>query len=347
MDCGHQEMHFGMNSSNGDMNTKGYHSDLSGKTIFLTGATGFIGSHLLKRLIKEGCNVHISIRKNSSLWRIEDFKDDFVSHKIDLNDFEAVRSLIKQIKPDVIFHLAAYGVDYRQQDIHQTIDVNINASVNLFEAFLANNGNRFIHTGSCFEYGQKNIPISEGDFLDPTSVYGASKASSVHLLSGMAKGMQSGELVILRPFGVFGENEGLHRFVPQVIDKLKCEHAVQMTLGEQIRDYIYIDDLIDAYILAAVVPLENKVEIINIGSGKGIAIKHLALIILKQLGVSNDLLQFGAMPYRPDEMMYLVANVGKAKSVLGWEPKVSIEKGIEYTINWYNQNISKLRSHLE
>ena len=347
MDCGHQEMHFGINSSNDDMNTKGYHSDLSGKTIFLTGATGFIGSHLLKRLIKEGCNVHISIRKNSSLWRIEDFKDKFVYHTIDLTDFEAVKSAIQQIKPDVIFHLAAYGVDYRQQDIHQTIDVNINASVNLFEAFLANNGNRFIHTGSCFEYGQKNMPISEDDLLDPTSVYGASKASSVHLLSGMAKGMQSGELVILRPFGVFGEYEGLHRFVPQVIDKLKSEYAVQMTLGEQIRDYIYIDDLIDAYILASIVPLENKVEIINIGSGKGIAIKHLALTILKQLGVSNDLLQFGAMPYRPDEMMYLVANVGKAKSVLGWEPKVSIKKGIEYTINWYNQNISKLRSHLE
>jgi len=346
MDCGHQEMHFGMNSSNDDMNTKGHHSDLSGKIIFLTGATGFIGSHLLKRLIKEGCNVHISTRMNRSLWRIEDFKDDFVNHEIDLNNFEAVRSLIKQIKPDIIFHLAAYGVDYRQQDVHQTIDININASVNLFEAFLANNGNRFIHTGSCFEYGQKDISISEGDFLDPTSVYGATKASSVHLLSSMAKGMQSGELVILRPFGVFGEYEGLHRFIPQVIDKLKSEYAVQMTLGEQIRDYIYIDDLIDAYILAAVVPLENKVEIINIGSGKEIAIKHLALTILKQIGVSNDLLQFGALPYRPDEMMYLVANVGKAKSVLGWEPKVSIEKGLEHTINWYNRNISKLISHL-
>jgi nucleoside-diphosphate-sugar epimerase len=347
MDCGHQEMYFGMNSSNDDMNTKSTHSDLACKTVFLTGATGFIGSHLLKRLIKEGCNVHISIRTNSSLWRIEDFKDKFIIHKIDLTDFEAVKSAIHQIKPDIIFHLAAYGVDYRKQDTHQSIDTNINTSVGLFEAFLENKVHKFIHTGSCFEYGQKNKPISEFDFLDPTSVYGATKASSVHLLSSMAKGIESGELVILRPFGVFGEYEGLHRFVPQVIDKLKSEYTVQMTLGEQIRDYIYIDDLIDAYILAAVVPLENKVEIINIGSGKGIAMKDFASTISKQLGMGNNLLQFGTLPYRPDEMMYLVANVGKAKSVLGWEPKVSIEKGIEYTINWYNQNISKLRSHLE
>lgn len=340
-------MHFGINSSNNDMNTKQTHSDLTGKTVCLTGATGFIGSHLLKRLVKEGCNLHISIRKNSSLWRIEEFKNKFVSHKINLTDFEAVRLLIKQIKPDIIFHLAAYGVDYRQQDIHQALDANINASVGLFEAFLENKVPRFIHTGSCFEYGQKKKPISELDLLDPTSVYGATKASSVHLLSSMAKGMQSGKLVILRPFGVFGEYEGLHRFVPQVIDKLKCGHVVQMTLGEQIRDYIYIDDLIDAYILAAVVPLENKMEIINIGSGKGIAMKDLALMISKQIDVSNDLLQFGAVPYRPDEMMYLVANIDKAKSLLGWEPKVTIEKGLEHTINWYSQNLTKLECHLK
>ena len=340
-------MLFGMNSSNNDMNTKLTHSDLTGKTVFLTGATGFIGSHLLKRLVKEGCNVHISIRKNSSLWRIEEFKNKFISHEIDLTDFEAVRSLIKQIEPDIIFHLAAYGVDYRQQDIHKTLDANISASVGLFEAFLENKVHRFIHTGSCFEYGQKNKPISELDLLDPTSLYGATKASSVHLLSSMAKGMQSGKLVILRPFGVFGEYEGLHRFVPQVIDKLKCGHVVQMTLGEQIRDYIYIDDLIDAYILASIVPLENKLKIINIGSGQGIAMKDLALMISKQIGVSNDMLQFGALPYRPDEMMYLVANIDKAKSLLGWEPKVPIEKGLEHTINWYSQKLTKLECHLK
>ena len=339
MDCGHQEMHFGVNSSNDNMNIKRNRSDLSGKTIFLTGATGFIGSHLLKRLIKEGCNVHVSIRESSALWRIEDFKDNFVHHIIDLTDFKAVKSAIQQVKPDVIFHLAAYGVDYRQQDIHQAIDVNIIASVNLFEAFLANNGQKFIHTGSCFEYGQKNKPISEFDLLDPTSVYGATKTSSVHLLVSMAKSMRSGGLVILRPFGVFGEYEGLHRFVPQVIDELKSGHTVQMTSGEQIRDYIYIDDLIDAYVLASIVPLKNKVEIINIGSGKGIAMKDLALIISKQLGAINDLLQFGALPYRLDEMMCLIANVDKAKSLLGWGPKVPIEKGIEHTIKWYSQNL--------
>ena len=347
MDYGHLGKHFGMNSNNEYMKAKSTHFDLTGKTIFLTGATGFIGSHLLKRLIKEGCKVHIPIRQDSSLWRIKEFKNAFTSHKIDLKDFEAVKSVIQQIKPDVIFHLAAYGVDYRQQNIYRAIDINITASVNLFEAFLANNGHRFIHTGTCLEYGHKNVPVSEFDVSVPTGIYGATKTSSVHILSSMTNSMDSGKLIILRPFGVFGEYEGIHKFIPQVIDKLTNENPVQMTLGEQIRDYIYIDDLIDAYILASTVPLKNKVEIINIGSGKGIAMKYLALMISNHLDASDELLQFGAIPYRPDEMMYLVANVNKAKSLLGWEAKVSIEKGLEYTIKWYSQNLSRLKHHIK
>ena len=344
MNCGKQETHFGRNDN---MNTKRNHSDLSGKTVFLTGATGFIGSHLLKRLVKEGCDVHISIRQDSSLWRIEEFKNDFTSHIIDLIDFKAMKSLIKQIKPDVIFHLAAYGVDYRQQNIYRAIDINITASVNMFEAFLANNVNKFIYTGTCLEYGYKTVPLSESDASVPIGIYGATKTSSVHILSNMINDMESGELIILRPAGVFGEYEGIHKFVPQVVDNLLKKIPVKMTPGEHIRDYIYINDLIVAYILASTVPIKNKMEIINIGSGQGIAMKDIALMISKQLDVSTELLQFGALSYRPVEMMYLVANVEKAKSLLRWEPKVPIEKGLEHTINWYKQNLTKLEYHLK
>ncbi|MCK4736034.1 MAG: NAD(P)-dependent oxidoreductase [Methanophagales archaeon] len=319
------------------MNEKAFHPDLVGRTIFLTGASGFIGSHLLKRLTKEGCEVHISVRKSSSLWRIEDVVDNCICHTIDLTDSDGVKSSIKKIKPAIIFHLAAYGVDYRKQNIHQAVDVNINASVNLFESFLENRGFRFVHTGSCFEYGYKNTPISEEDLPNPTSVYGITKAAAVQLLSLMSKQSQHGNLVILRPFGIFGELEGIHRFFPQVIDKLSRCLTVQITGGEQVRDYIYVEDLIDAYLMAAVVPVQNRVEIINIGSGKGITLKEIALCIAKQLGANENLLQFGAIPYRPDEMMYLVANIEKAKGILGWKPKTSLEKGIENMIRGYKR----------
>ena len=319
------------------MNEKVFHPDLVGRKVFLTGASGFIGSYLLKRLIKEGSEVHISVRKSSSLWRIEDVVDNCICHTIDLTDFDGVKSSIKKIKPDLIFHLAAYGVDYRQQNIYQAIGININASINLFEAFLENKGSRFIHTGTSLEYGHKNKPISEYDLPNPSGVYGITKSASVQLLSFMSKQAQHGNLVILRPFGIFGELEGSHKFFPQVIDKLSRGLPVQMTGGEQVRDYIYIDDLVDAYLMAAVVPLKNGVEIINIGSGKGISLKEIALNIAKQIGASENLFQFGALPYRSDEMMYSVANIEKAKNILGWKPKTSLEEGIGNMIRWYKK----------
>jgi nucleoside-diphosphate-sugar epimerase len=291
------------------MSEKAFCSEFAGKRIFLTGATGFVGSHLLKRLIKEGCEVHISVRKSSSLWRIEGVVNNCICHTIDLTDFDGVKSLIKKIKPDIIFHLAAYGVDYQQQNIYQAVSININTTVNLFESFPKNKGYMFIHTGTSLEYGHKNKPISEYDLPNPTGVYGITKSASVQLLSFMSKQAQHGNLVILRPFGIFGELEGSHKFFPQVIDKLSRGLPVQMTGGEQVRDYIYVDDLVDAYLMAAVVPLKNVVELINIGSGKGIALKEIALNMAKQIGANENLLQFEVLPYRSDEIMYSVANI--------------------------------------
>ena len=321
------------------MNKKDILSTLNGKRIFLTGTTGFIGSHLLKRLIKENCEVHISVRGSSSLERIKDVIDNCACHILDLTDFNSTKNLIKKLKPEIIFHLAAYGVDYRQQDIYQAVSVNINASVNLFESYIENEGVRFIHTGTSLEYGDKNNPISENEIPQPENIYGITKFTSVQLLSFMAKQAKQGNLIILRPFGVFGEFEGRHKFFPQIIDKLGRRESVKLTGGEQIRDYLYVDDLIDAYIRTAVVPLslKNNMEIINIGSGKGISIKEIALKIASQLGADKDLLKFGTLPYRTNETMYSVANIRKAKKILAWEPKISLKEGIENMIREYQK----------
>jgi nucleoside-diphosphate-sugar epimerase len=319
------------------LDKKDVFSTLSGKRIFLTGATGFIGSHLLRRLIKEKCEVHISVRENSLLNRIKDVMDNCTCHTLDLTDFKSTKNLIKKLKPTIIFHLAAYGAKYQQQDIYQAVDVNIKVSVNLFKSYLENKLLRFVYTGTSLEYGYKSKPVSERSLPNPQSTYAITKFASVHLLSLMAKKAKQGNLVILRPFGVFGESEVNYKLFSQIINKLNKRLPLEMTEGEQIRDYIYIDDFIDACIRAAKITLTNanNVEIINIGSGKKTSIKDIAFKIAGQLGVNKDLLRFGALPYRPDEIMYSVANIKKAKKILNWEPKTSLEKGIKSMIRKY------------
>ncbi len=126
--------------------------------IFLTGATGFIGSHFLRRLLEEDYNVHITVRAGSNISRIADIVNKCVVHKIELTNHRDVTALIKEIEPQTLFHLAAYGVDYRQQDESKAIEINIKTSLNLFNSFT---GNSFIHTGTAHEYGPVDRPLSE------------------------------------------------------------------------------------------------------------------------------------------------------------------------------------------
>lgn len=311
--------------------------DLRGEKVFLTGATGFIGSHLLKRLIREECDVHISIRQESELWRIEGVIDKCNCHIIDLTDFYHVKRTIDEIKPKIIYHLAAYGVDYRQNNLYQAVNTNINASINLFESFNENNGLRFIYTGTCLEYGPKEGSISEDDLSNPISLYGITKSSAVNLLSLMSR-QTSRSLIVLRPFGIFGEYEGLHKFFPQLIHKLNNGDKVFLTRGEQIRDYLYIDDLIDAFIKSVNSPLINASEVFNIGSGNGISIRDIALMVARKMEVNESLLQFGTLPYRSDELMYSVADVIKAKRFFHWEPETPLEEGIENMVRGINRD---------
>lgn len=308
---------------------------LTQRRILLTGSTGFIGSHLLKRLVRDGNEVHVSIRKSSSTSRIDGVLKDCTSHFIDLTDSNAVRSLVRDIKPEMIFHLAAYGVDYKQQDVFEAINVNITSSINLFNSLIENGGVRFIHTGTSMEYGSKDTPTSEIDFPDPKSTYGITKYASVKLLSLMAD-QANVDLITLRPFSTFGELEGKHKLIPYVISTLRQGLTLKLTEGAQIRDFLYIDDLIDAYIKAAITPIENRSEIINIGSGRGISLKEIVLIIARVLDSDLDLINFGPIPYRPNEIMYLVADNRKAKALLNWEPNISVESGIRTMISTFD-----------
>ncbi len=163
-------------------------------------------------------------------------------------------------------------------------------------------------------------PFPRLDPIRPNSLYGKTKAISVQQLLRNEK--NGTKLIILRPFGIYGPSEGNHKFFPELIKKLSQGQTVDLTLGEQVRDYLFVDDLIEVYVKVAQLNISG---IFNVGFGKGHTLKEIALKIAEIVGADARLLNFGAVPYRLGESMYSVANIYKIRKIMGWEPTTSLD----------------------
>lgn len=308
------------------------------KKVLITGASGFIGSHMVQRMVRENADVSILTRETSDLWRIDEVLKDICIYKVDLRDAELVDKYVKQVKPEYVFHMGAYGVDARQRGVLEAVNTNIVGTINLLTSSASAGCRKFINTGSCAEYGDKTEIISEDATLCPLSIYGSTKASAVIIAHQMAHDRDI-DIITLRSFGVFGENEGSHKFFPYLILSALKNREVNLTLCEQYRDYCYIENIMDAFVLAA----QNQSvrnELYNIGSGVVHKMKHFVDLVYSHMGVAKKP-NYGAVPYRENEMWRQQADVNKIKKELGWEPKIGLEEGVIRTIDWFRNNSHK------
>lgn len=308
-----------------------------GLTALVTGGTGFIGSNLVRELINRNWNVFVLVRKNSKLGnkRIKDLEKVSYIYTDDLFDKKESKYGFPQF--DACFHLAAYGVDYNQNNLYDIIDGNIRFIIDLLEFCKNNNTKKIINTGSCFEYGlNEGIKLNERERLNPNSYYATAKVACENIAKIFAKDHNLC-LITVRPFGVFGENEGLHRLVPQLMHSVINQKPLHMTKGEQVRDYLYVKDLIEAYIVLA---LSNVpcYEVYNVCSSMELTIKELALKIAEISNADPDLFNFGAIEYRVNEVMHFVGDNSKIKKHSKWEPNFTLDQGIAKTFKWYKNN---------
>ena len=310
------------------------------KKVLVTGATGFIGSHMAQRMTEENARVSVLARENSNRWRLEGIEDDIAIYKADIRDSRQVGNCLKKIKPDYVFHMSAYGVDSRQKDYFVAAKTNILGIVNLMTSLQQTGCEKFLNIGSCMEYGDKKEIIKEDAVLKPFNIYGSTKAAATIMAHQMA--LQNGiNIVTLRAFGVFGENEGKHKFFPHLILSLLTGSKVNLTACEQYRDYCYIEDIIDGFMLAAK-DKKSKNEVFNIGSGTIHPLKYYVDTVyglMKNSGQPN----YGAIPYRPDEVWKPHPDIGKIRNLLKWQPKFSLKEGLLRTIAWYEKNKDRFR----
>lgn len=305
------------------------------KTFLITGGYGFIGSHLARRLLNLQAKIVLFIRTPSNSWRLKDILKYIETYEIDIRDRKQVQDAIKKVNPDYIFHLAAYGVNSAHTDYMHAIETNIIGTCNIIQAAKLVNCKKIINFGSSSEYGNKMEPIHENMLLTPVDIYGSTKAAATILAHQIAS-ENSINLITLRPFGIFGESEEPHKIFSYIILQVLQNKDVNLTFCNQLRDYCYIENIIDACILA----VENTTvqnEIFNIGSGTIYPLKHYVELLFKHLK-TNSRPNYGAIPSRTNERWVPEADVQKIKNSLSWEPRINIEEGIIKTVNWYKNN---------
>jgi nucleoside-diphosphate-sugar epimerase len=305
---------------------------LAGRAVFVTGATGFLGTHLARALVSAGARVHALRRSASATTRLP--CEGITWHEGDLTDAESLRAALRSSEPEVVFNLAAYGTTYDQKDDERAYRVNVEGSWNLWRA-LEGMECRLVHAGTCGEYGVARGQVTEDHVCRPTWFYPATKNAAVVMLSTLA-GQSKREVVSLRPFGPYGAADYSNRVVPSVILSLIKGEEVRVTAGEQLRDYAHVGDHVNAFLLAATRPLARAGAIYNVGSGEVVTLRHLIESIARAVGAGAiDLVRFGALPYRDTEVWEMCCDITAARTELGYSPRVALDEGIAETVEWY------------
>lgn len=301
------------------------------KKVLLTGANGFIGRHAIPFLVKLGYEVHAVFYPNDS--GLNEGKNIFL-HRCNLLNMEEQKQLLAKIKPTHLLHFAWYAVPGKYWTSIENLRW-VQASINLLIDFIENGGTRTVFAGSCAEYDWSYGYCSEG--ITPTrpqTLYGTCKDSLQEILSQFSK--QTGiSSAWGRIFFLYGPYEAKIRLIPSVVISLLQNQPARCTHGNQIRDFLHVEDVASAFVRL----LESNIEgPINIASGQPIALKTVVkqiAIYLKQL----DLLELGSIPVPDNEPSLLVANVERLTKEVGWTPHYTLNKGLMQTIEWWRNTL--------
>ena len=311
------------------------------RRVLITGANGFLGSHLARALLKTQAQLWVLLRLRSERIRLADIAPQLKVVEADLLDRGSLHSALKQASPDIVYHLAASSLG--AEDDQEGIDFAVNSlgAFHMADLCAAQGVSRYIFSGTGIEYGPGDH-LSENHVLNPSSVYGASKAAG-HLISQAIGRNKNLPTVSLRPFTIYGPWDRTYHLVPSVIISALQGREIQATKGDQERDLVYIDDVIRGFVLAAQ-KTEAVGQTINLCTGRGVTIRSLIEKILDLMGHPVQAV-FGARPYRQEEIFKQTGSHAKASRLLGWRPAISLSEGLRRTIDWYHANQTIL-SHL-
>ena len=310
------------------------------KSVLITGASGFVGSCLVRRLLKENYKIHIITRNTTDLWRLNCILKDIEIHNVDLLNSDKIAKLANDISIDQVYHLATYGGYHYQNKVEDVINTNLIGTFNLFREFSKRDIEMFINTSSSSEYGEKSEPMREEMKVTPITMYGASKAAATMLCSTYAK-INKIPLVTLRLFSPYGYYDAKTRLISTVITSCLLGREIKLSRKDSKRDFVFIDDVVEAYIAASKV-INFHGETFNIGSGIQYTNEEIASNIINLIGVDSKIYWKNDLNRQYEPLMWVSDNKN-AYEKLKWEPNIEIESGLNKTIKWFKNNLQFYR----
>lgn len=301
------------------------------KTALVTGAAGFVGAAVVRALLERGYGVHVLLRNTTKIWRLAGFLDSLVVHRGDLTNPGRVREVVADVRPGVIFHLAAYGGCEAQADARQIFSTNVLGTYNLLEAGLEAGTALFVNTGSSSEYGFRSEAMKESDRLEPNSYYAVAKAAQGHLCTLLARRTPMA-IPVLRLFSVYGPWEEPGRLVPTVLQRTLQGLPLDMVGRRVARDFVYIDDVVEALTDVDGL-LKVGREVINLGTGTQTTLEQFVGAVREVTGMSSPV-RWGGMQARQWDTTSWVADPAKAEQLLNWTASHTLVQGLAKTLAW-------------
>lgn len=313
-----------------------------GKRVLVTGGAGFIGSHLVRRLLAEGVDVSVQVKYNSVIdnVRLAPVWHDIHPLEADLRNPDSLAQ-IRQLAPELVYHLAAYNhVGDSFLHVAEAIDSNTKGSVNVLKAY--EGYERFVYVSTSEVYGyQTEVPFVETMTPAPLSPYAVGKYGG-ELFARLQWQSLHRPVVIVRPFNAYGPYQSARAVVAETI--ITCLRAQELvtTSATQTREFNFVENLVDAFLLAGTVAgIEGQT--FNVGSGEEISIRDLVHKI-RDITRSGAPIRVGGLPDRDGEIMRMCADSTRARQVLGWTSKIDLDVGLRRTVDWYREYLDLFES---
>ena len=314
-----------------------------GRRALVTGGTGFIGANLVRRLLHDGWSVDLLLRPEHGPGRIEGLRDRVRVHLADMGDAASARAVVRLARPDHVFHLAAHGAYSWQRDADEILRTNLTATRNLARAALEEGVTSLVHAGSSSEYGYKDHAPAEDEVAEPASDYAVTKAAATMYCRFLAR-REGLRIPTLRLYSAYGPWEDPRRLVPTLL-----VHALDGTLPplaapDTARDFVWVGDVVEALLLAAVCPLPEPGAIFNVGSGRQTRLEEIVDIV-RDLFAVTAVPQWQSMVSRGWDTGTWVADSRRIRRELGWEPRTGLREGLRGMADWLRAEPSRLAQY--